>query len=292
MVPALTCVASPDKMDGATAMSILKYPRTPHIEGSRLQPGDEDLASAPFSALAGRYLVVEEKVDGGNAGISFSEDGALLLQSRGHYLAGGPRERHFALLKQWAHSHALQLQEILGSRYILYGEWMYAKHTVYYDALPHYFMEFDIYDRHEQVFLSTQRRHAMLAGSPVVSVSVLSSGPATTLKALRGLLGPSLCKTPRWREALREEALARGLDADRAIAETDKSDLMEGLYLKIEEEGVVKERYKFVRPDFLTAILDAGGHWLDRPILPNRVRADAEVPADPADAAGTEKTSS
>jgi RNA ligase len=280
----LTSVASPDKMIGAAAMSILKYPRTPHIEGSRLQPGDEDLASAPFSALAGRHLVVEEKVDGGNAGISFSEeDGALRLQSRGHYLTGGPRERHFALLKQWAHSHALQLQEILGSRYILYGEWMYAKHTVYYDALPHYFMEFDIYDRHAQVFLSTERRHQMLAGSPVVSVSVLSAGPATTLKALRSLLGPSLCKTPRWREVLREEALARGLDADRAIAETDKSDLMEGLYLKIEEEGVVKERYKFVRPDFLTAILDAGGHWLDRPILPNRVRADALVPVDPDD---------
>lgn len=24
--------------------TILKYPRTPHLEGSRLQPGDEDLS--------------------------------------------------------------------------------------------------------------------------------------------------------------------------------------------------------------------------------------------------------
>ena len=39
-----------------------KYPRTPHIEGSRLQPGDEDLDSVPFSAIASQYVVVGEKV--------------------------------------------------------------------------------------------------------------------------------------------------------------------------------------------------------------------------------------
>ncbi len=63
-----------------------KYPRTPHIEGSRLQPGDEDLDSVPFSAIASQYVAVEEKVDGANAAISFSPDGQMLLQSRGHYL--------------------------------------------------------------------------------------------------------------------------------------------------------------------------------------------------------------
>jgi hypothetical protein len=30
-----------------------------------------------------------------------------------------------------------------------------------------------------------------------------------------------------------------------------------------------------VRSSFLTAILDAGGHWQDRPIIPNRL-ADPE----------------
>ena len=28
---------------------MIKYPRTPHIEGSRLQPGDEDLSKIPFA---------------------------------------------------------------------------------------------------------------------------------------------------------------------------------------------------------------------------------------------------
>jgi hypothetical protein len=72
-----------------------KYPRTPHIEGSRLQPGDEDLDSVPFSSIASQYVAVEEKVDGANAAISFSPDGQMLLQSRGHYLTGGEREKHF-----------------------------------------------------------------------------------------------------------------------------------------------------------------------------------------------------
>lgn len=67
-------------MDG---LSIRKYPRTPHVEGSRLQPGDEDLRQIPFSTILGRNLVVEEKCDGANSAISFDPNGELLLQSRG-----------------------------------------------------------------------------------------------------------------------------------------------------------------------------------------------------------------
>ena len=39
----------------------------------------------PFASLAGRHLVVEEKLDGANAGICFDETGRLWLQSRGHW---------------------------------------------------------------------------------------------------------------------------------------------------------------------------------------------------------------
>ena len=51
-----------------------KYPRTPHLEGSRLQQGDEDLSQIRFSEIENRYLVVEEKCDGANSAISFSKD--------------------------------------------------------------------------------------------------------------------------------------------------------------------------------------------------------------------------
>jgi hypothetical protein len=66
-----------------------RYPRTRHIEGSGIQAGDDDLQVAQWSELAGKHLVVEEKIDGANCGISFDRAGRLWLQSRGHYLAGG-----------------------------------------------------------------------------------------------------------------------------------------------------------------------------------------------------------
>ncbi len=44
----------------------------------------------------------------------------------------------------------------------MYGEWLHKKHAIFYDALPHYFCEFDIWDRHNNCFLSTQKRHQLL----------------------------------------------------------------------------------------------------------------------------------
>jgi hypothetical protein len=116
---------------------IIKSPRTYHIEGSRFQPGDEDLDSVPFSAIAENFVVIEEKVDGANAAISFSPDGQMLLQSRGHYLTGGPREKHFNLFKQWAYSLSGAMWDVLGTRYILYGEWLYqARIRIVYLEVP------------------------------------------------------------------------------------------------------------------------------------------------------------
>lgn len=259
---------------------IHKYPRTRHIQGSRLQPGDEDLAAVPFHDLSGRHLVVEEKIDGANSAVSFSPSGELLLQSRGHYLTGGPREKHFDLFKQWAATHAACLYDRLGDRYVMYGEWTYAKHTVYYDALPHYFMEFDMLDTTDLGFLSTPRRRKLLEGLPVVSVPVLYEGSLKHIDQLTSLIGPSLYIQPNLpgkpthMERLRQRAQTLGLDPDRAIAETDRSGLMEGLYIKVEapdenRNSCVLERYKYVRADFLTAVFAAEGHWLNRPTIPN-----------------------
>jgi hypothetical protein len=46
---------------------------------------------------------------------------------------------------------------------------------------------------------------------------------------------------------------------------------MEGLYIKVEEDGQVLQRYKYVRASFLTTVIDSGSHWLSRPIVPNRL---------------------
>ncbi len=255
---------------------IRKYPRTPHLEGSRLQPGDEDLNQIPFSDIQGRHLAVEEKIDGANSGISFGENGELMLQSRGHYLTGGYRERHYNLMKQWAMVHRDAFYAALGNRYIMYGEWMYAKHTIFYDALPHYFMEFDIYDREKDLYLDTPSRRAFTSRLPVSSVPVLAERSFEQKEDLLKLLGPSNYITGNQRQNLYDSAVRLGLDPERSCGETELSGLMEGLYLKVEENGRIVQRLKYVRPAFLQRILFSETHWIDRPIIPNQLAVPTE----------------
>lgn len=260
----------PDGNTPVQSLDILKYPRTPHIEGSRLQPGDEGQDHTPLASLKGRHAVFEEKLDGANAAVSFSPAGQLLLQSRGHYLTGSSRERQFAPFRQWAHAQEDRLLALLEDRYVMYGEWLYAKHSVSYDQLPHYFCEFDIFDKHEQLFLSTPRRRALLAGSPVISVPVLHEGLLPIrAKAFPAMMRRSLAKSPAWRQALESTVHRQRLDLDLCWKQTDKSDQAEGLYIKLEDARQVLARFKWVRPDFVQTILDSGSHHSTRPIVPN-----------------------
>ncbi len=250
---------------------ILKYPRTKHIEGSKLQVGDEDLRQIPFKMIKGKYIVIEEKVDGANTAISFDAEGNLLLQSRGHYLTGGYRERHYNFLKVWANNHKESLYKALGSRYIMYGEWLYAKHTVYYDKLPHYFLEFDIFDREREVFLDTTSRRKLLEGVNVISVPVLATGKYNNIEEILKYLGDSNYISDSHIDNLRLESIKLGLDPDRQIRETDNSKTMEGLYIKVEQDGIVVDRMKYVRYSFLQNVEESQTHWLDRPIIPNKL---------------------
>lgn len=257
-------------------MQIVKYPRTRHIEGSRLQAGDV-ADDKPMAELTGQPLVIEEKLDGANCAVSFDREGNLRLQSRGHYLTGGGRERHFDVLKTWAATHAHVLRPVLGSRFTMYGEWLYAKHTVFYDQLPHYFMEFDLLDREAGHFLDTEARRELLFGLPVMPVPVVHVGKVTSVDQLAALIRPSLYKSPGWQDALADAADASGSRREIVEKQTDDSDLAEGLYIKLECGGVVQDRFKFVRGDFLQAIQASEGHWLDRPILPNRVADGVDI---------------
>ena len=257
---------------------LLKYPRTPHLEGSRLQPGDSAADQTPLASLAGLNLAIEEKVDGANSGISFSDSAELRLQSRGHFLTGGAREKHFNQLKQWAQVHEDAFFDVLGTRYIMFGEWMYAKHSMYYDALPHLFLEFDVFDKQTGHFLSTPRRRQLLEPLPVVSVPVLYEGTAPTkVEELMGWIGLSVARTEQWRQSLSEEASRRELDLDRVGEQTDADERVEGLYIKVEDTDRVVSRYKFVRASFTQTILDQDEHWLKRPIVPNRLRPGVDL---------------
>lgn len=258
-------------------INLVKYPRTPHLEGSRLQAGDHDLKSVSFAELKGRFVVVEEKVDGANAALRFDANGKLYLQSRGHFLSGGARERHFDLFKRWATSKAHEFWPVIRDRYVVYGEWMYAKHTVFYDLLPHYFLEFDVLDLQTNQFLSTPARRRLLRGLPIASVPVLHCGVVESLTQMTNLLQVSRFKGLQWCERLAVVAAEAGVNIELIQSETDASDEMEGLYLKLETEDHVVDRLKFVRASFLAVVVSSGTHWLQRPIVPNQLADGVDI---------------
>lgn len=257
---------------------IYKYPRTRHIEGSRKQAGDEDLNSVKFTEIRGKYLVLEEKIDGANCGISFGEDGKLYLQSRGHFLNGGYGERQFDMLKVWAERFRDGLWQALGSRYVMYGEWMFAKHTVFYDRLPHYFMEFDIFDKKQQCFFSTAKRRKILENAPFVrSVPVLKAGRYERLPDITRLIGYSNFISEEPAKALQEQCRKYRVDAERTREQTDLSGIMEGIYIKVEEGDYTVDRLKYVRHSFLNSILDSESHWMNRPMVANRLAEGVDM---------------
>lgn len=265
---------------------IVKYPRTPHMEGSKLQPGDDGSDQASLAEIAkawpGCKMIIEEKLDGANSGLSFSEDLDLRLQSRGHFLTGGAREAQFNLFKEWARVHEASFMERLENRFILYGEWCFARHTQFYDALPHYFHEFDVFDTKTGVFLSTEARRDLLDGLPIVSVPVLADTWPGSRKEFLSLVTKSAYRSDEWHSNLKSAAEEAGVDADQTLAECGQdADLMEGLYIKIERGAETVARYKWVRPGFIQAITEGGIHWSQRPMIRNGLAEGVDLFSQP-----------
>ena len=243
---------------GASRDDFVKYPRTPHLFGASGTPDDKRLSrgeSAEF--LADESLVVEEKLDGTNVGVHFTAAGRLVLQCRGHEITAGMHAQ-YDLFKQWVTGKRLVLEAALGDRHILFGEALYAKHSVHYRALPHYFFEFDVYDKDAGCFLDLATRTALLDGTGIVTVPVLHRGSLGEAELL-ALVGPS-----RYDSAF-DNPRTGVVDG-----------VMEGLYVRTEAGGRVTGRAKFVRPEFVERV-HRSEHWQHQRMVPNRLAAEAEI---------------
>lgn len=236
---------------------MFKFPKTPRSSYTLKLPNIHKL-------WKGSHAVVQEKVDGANVGISF-EDGNLMLQSRGHYLVGGPRERQFDLFKQWGYSNQEYFQSILQDKYVLFGEWLYAKHCIFYDALPDYFLAFDLYDKNEGKFISSTRFREILKGGIVKTVPFLHESKFEKLNNITQYIKKTSFKTKDWKENLIKIA------GEKEMLHTDPSDLMEGVYVRIENDDWLVDRMKNPREDFTNKIND-DTHWMTRPIVQNQVQ--------------------
>lgn len=243
---------------GTSRDQFIKYPRTPHLFGSKGTEDDRHMGEQDSTAFISHpSLIVEEKLDGTNVGIHFSSQGRMVQQCRGHEITEGMHPQ-YDLFKQWTAFKRPVLERLLADRYILFGEWLYARHSVHYLSLPHYFFEFDIYDKETGFFLTLPQRLQMLEGTGIHTVPVLHQGP------LKAEALPRLIQNSAF-EAVFDNPLTGQPDA-----------LMEGLYFRIEDDTRVLGRAKSVRPEFVEKI-KLSQHWQHQKMVPNQLSNHANL---------------
>lgn len=223
-------------------MEFFRFPHTPHLAwlGEGTPRDDKVLAPDEAAELLSGEVVVEEKLDGANLGISVGEDGVMRVQNRGTYLTRDNAHPQFRPLFDWLETRRVELEDALFPSLMLFGEWCVAVHSVRYSQLPDWFLAFDVYDREAGRFWSTQRRNALVDRLGLARVPQVARG-RFDLPGLEALMGDSRF--------------------------TD--DPAEGLYIRRESEEWLEGRAKLVRAAFTQAI---GEHWSRRSIERNALR--------------------
>lgn len=108
----------------------------------------------------GEKIVIQEKIDGSNASIRYDEEsGTLKAFSRRLELNSENTLNGF-----WDYVQSLNtiaFKEVLGSRYIIFGEWMGAKHAIKYpeDVYGKFWM-FDVWDTQTEQYLPYEETRA------------------------------------------------------------------------------------------------------------------------------------
>lgn len=222
-----------------------KFPSTPHLA---TMPGvdiraDKVLTESERDEFLTHEVTVEEKVDGANLGISFDSEGNIYAQNRGAYLHL-PGSGQWKRLGEWLTPRIDTLFEHLSDHFILFGEWCYAQHSVFYDRLPDWFLGFDVYDKQFGRFLSSKRRDALFREMCVDQVPVLASGNFAYPDVQKFLSKSKLSDQPA-----------------------------EGIYLRFDQDDWLAQRAKLVRPAFIQAVEQ---HWSRSAIRPNRLRLEVQ----------------
>ncbi|DBA01417.1 TPA: hypothetical protein N0F65_007314 [Lagenidium giganteum] len=238
-------------------VELYKFPRTGHLFNMGAATQD-DLIDQPMDLPQLRsedvQIVLTEKVDGANMGISLDANGGFIVQNRSHYVTSKSHTQ-FRKLDWFLDEHRNELFELLHrdplypERYILFGEWLAATHSIPYTALGKIFYAFDIYDRQSETFWD---RHAVENALVATSIPIVP-------KVWSGNYLPD-------QQTLKEYAYMPSpfYDGPR-----------EGVYVKWEAFGRVLHRSKVVRHNFITG----NDHWTKDTIRFNRVLPPTEAVA-------------
>ena len=212
---------------------LYKFPRTKHLLNLGGATRDDLVLTVEQSrSFLNIPIQVEEKVDGANMGISIEKDtNKVLVQNRSHYI-NSKYHKQFEKLDNWISKHMDDLFTVLEpGRHILFGEWLYAKHSIHYTNLDDLFIVFDIFDKYHNKFYSRQKLHQTLQSTSLSIVPLLHNNHTfTSLTELKGLI----------------QTNSRFYNG-----------AIEGLYIRVDEGDWLKHRAKIVRNDFISG----NEHW-------------------------------
>lgn len=219
-----------------------KFPSTPYLSFLEKEcvRNDKCFSIEERNAFLSNCIIVEEKIDGANLGISFDKQGNPVFQNRGGTINSFSGQ--WKQLFNWFLAHEHFLFDTLVDRYILFGEWCYARHSIFYDSLPDFFIAFDIYDKQNNCFYSVEKRNCFLNGSGIYCVPLIGKGYYSF-------------------EQLSKLVFISNYGQEKA----------EGIYLRIDAGEKLKQRAKLVRPLFHQTIED---HWRRRALVQNCLKKD------------------
>ena len=148
----------------------------------------------------------------------------------------------FASIWNWYYEHqdAFNLLTERVGPVSVYGEWLWARHTIEYDELPAFFVPFDIFEHHKD-FLATDIVRAALLDCGFSFTPLLYEGKAESYEQIEA-----------W-------TLEKSHFSSTAIRE--------GVYVKVTDGRYVTHRFKMVRNGFIP-----GEHWSKKQITKNKLK--------------------
>jgi hypothetical protein len=208
-------------------VSKFKYPRTPHLPFSEGR-SDDDKVLTSLAHFHGREIVVTIKKDGENTSLYKTGFHARSLDSRHHSS------------RDWLAAFHASIAHQIPDDWRICGENLYARHSIYYEDLPSFFMAFSVWDE-TNTSLNWDDSLEFFSKIKVESVDELFRGVFDQKKLI---------------------SLAKSIDTKK----------IEGFVIRLTDSFSYNEFgiscAKWVRPTHV----QTDSHWMHQEIVPNRLK--------------------
>lgn len=136
-----------------------------------------------------------------------------------------PAKKQFVPMWNWLHEREDDIKNIMkkwGGQVTIYGEWLYAKHSIAYDNLPDYFLAYDVWSCEEKKFITPNKFEELFDGTNIhyIKPKLIDLNSYNDIKLI--------------------------LDEPSEY----RSGIKEGVVVKIADENWITNTFKVVRSDF------------------------------------------